>query len=1023
MKLFLLQPEVIFTARVNAATFNYPLDKVTYDNVTVGTYSVVALSQMVIFGSTEGADDLGRSWVRLFPTSDTLYFGRSSQGVHDGEVSLTDNCWISVLNLFVVANKTPYIDADGELFKNSDVAFVDQTNNSNPVANAGPAFAATIDPDTGVITVVLSAADSFATAPGAAIVSTIWEVGAGGTITAGAFDDETITVEYEAGFRYARLTVADDNAKGHQAVVPVLAIDPDDDPCINAFTIERHTIAPDGQQITVNIRQPISIATYPEGTLAMVLDGEPVDGNDRDNVHFCGWVDTEPAGIEGTAVGLLTEVQLDLLDVAGRLRQLPGFSQIWENAATPENWSQATDPNMDRFLHYLLDWSSTALHVADFYWSGTGSTYAFKILASDGASLWDQVARKAGSMVPDYVFTCDRRGRLRLLPDPLLLDPGDRPTVEQADLGAEYVAALRWAAQRAPTVHWLRSSAIVASNDEVTAVFCVAPGTAPGQGLGAVDDGENLAVSQAALNAYAGHKYARINARYGLFTVTLPGSGNSAYDPALLGWVALSLGAEVAAPRGLTLGGLRFLLRRVEVRYNHAITGLTKQIDLTVEMETSGPAAVTVTPATADPPDTGDYIPPDTSTTPPDFDGGLSATPQNIALITDDGRYIRTSTFGSSPPTWAVNNSIQASINGDGMGFVVDPFSPLYRTGAGTVDGFYVTTTRIYKISDIFGTPAATSLHTFAEAISNSGGRWRSIAASFGRFEPVEADNPWIMVATAYNSGITSRQGLYIIYSRDGGQTWSSEIQVSAFKPSGTLSGARYWPVIWMSPRTPGYAIVIAKTQTGAIGGTGAYFTTDWGATWAALTLPAVVTSPQSTTGGLAGGALHVPWPGNVDEQIIYHGYEVEQASDWQRYLYRTTGSTSEDITPAAGNYGPRWGLFAVRSYDGDRRYMVAALADSNTDDDILAESSAIFVSSDYGDTWTLSLGPATTAANAQYPAQAAFSGTDHNAIFVWGNEGYIQFSDDFGTSWENKRGSMAFTGGEEILGLVGGDA
>lgn len=1020
MKLFLLAPAVVFKARINQASFTYPLDSITYDGVTVGTYSVVAISQLVLFGSTEGADDLGRSWVRLFPDSDTLYIGRSSQGTRDGEVNLTDNAYITVLDLFVVANKTPYIDPDGEQFKNSDVAFTDQTDNSNPVANAGPAFAATIDPDTEVITVNFDAVGSFATAPGATITDYIWEV-EDGTITVGAFDDEAITVTFPAGFRYVRLTVADDNANIHQAVVPVLAIDPDDDPCIEGFTIERHTITPEGQAVTVNVRGAIDRATYPEGTMALLVDGEPVDGNDRDNIHFYGWADTEPAAIEGTAAGLLTDVQLDLVDVAGRLRQLPGFSQIWQHAATPASWSEANEPNMDRFLHYLLDWSSTALHVADFTWSGTGADYAFTVLAAEGASLWDQVARKAQSMTPDHLFTCDRRGRLRVLPDPLLQDPGDRPITTQGIISSDDCADLRYQAQRAPTVHWLRSSAILASNAAVTAVFCVAPGEAPGQGLAAVDDGENLAASQAALNAYAGHKYARLNAPYGLFAVTLADSNYASYDPALLPWVALTITAGTAAGRGLSFTEDRFLLRRIDVRYSHAAAGLTKTIQLILERETSGPAAVTVTPAVASPVDTGDYIPPDTSTDPPSFDGGVSAGASKIALITDDGRTIRTTNFTASPPTWTVDNSAESSISGDGMGFVVDPFSPFYRTGSGTVDGFYVTESHIYKLTDLFGTTTATDLHTFAEAISDSGGRWRSIACSFGRYQPVEADNPWIMVVTHYNAGLTTKQGAWCIYSVDGGQTWSSEVQITAEKPTGSLIGTRYWPAIWMSPRTPGYAIVIAKTQTGAIGGTGAYYTNDWGATWQPLTLPAVVTSPQATTGGLAGGAIHVPWPENVDEQIIYHGYEVEQASEWERYLYRTTGASSVDITPAAGNYGPRRGLFAVRSYDGDRRYMVAVLADGAGNDEITTEETAVFTSLDYGDTWTLRLGPLTTAANAQWPVEAAFAGDDPNWIVVWGNEAYIQLSEDGGASWENKRGSLSFTAGEEILGLVGG--
>lgn len=128
------------------------------------------------------------------------------------------------------------------------------------------------------------------------------------------------------------------------------------------------------------------------------------------------------------------------------------------------------------------------------------------------------------------------------------------------------------------------------------------------------------------------------------------------------------------------------------------------------------------------------------------------------------------------------------------------------------------------------------------------------------------------------------------------------------------------------------------------------------------------------------------------------------------------------DVTPSAGNYGPRRGLFAVRAFDGNSQYMIACLTNSGGDDDIGAEESAVFVSDDYGLTWDLVLGPTATTVNTQFPVEAAFSATDRNVAFVWGNEAMIQLTTDFGQNWENKRGSLTFSGGEEVLALVGGD-
>lgn len=1022
MRLYLHEPTVVFAARVNQSTFQYPISSIVFDTVTTGAYTDIGNSQTILFGSSAGASDLGSSRIRLTPSSTVLYFGLSSQGNRLGEVNPVDNCYITVVNTLLVFSKVPYIDETGAVFMDGDIAYTNQNEEPPPVANCGPPFADQIDPGTGVITVNLSATDSFATAAGATITDYLWTVGSGGTIVTGTATDDEITVEYTEGFRYARLTVTDSNGKTHNAYTPILAIDPDDDPTIDAFQITRHTITAEGQDLDIRLLENVSLAAFPAGGMLMVLDGWPVDGSDRENILFYGWADTEEAQIEADSTGLLRDTTIHCLDVAGRLKQLPGYSQVLTHVASPTKWSEASFPDLDFFMWYIMYHQSTALALADFTWSGTSTAYAFAELFADGSNLWDQVARKAQSMLPDRRLVCNRRGQIAIKSDPLLMEVASRPLTTQANLTIDNWQNLSFTQYHNPRVSWLRANAMLASNTIIVPLFSIAPGTSPGQGQAEQVISENIAVSQTTLNAAAGHHYARLNAPQGPFTVTLPNSDNNSFDPARLdAWVNLTITAAVAAQRGLTFSEARFLLLQLDVRYNYGRGGLTRTNTLRLERETVGIPAVTFVPAIAEPVD-GDtpFVPPVVPGAAPGFDGGLPVGVQNVALITDDGRYIVTNDFQSSPPTWTVDNSIQANFSGDGLGFVVDPFSSLYRTGSGTVDGFYVTTTRIYKVTDIFGTPAETSLHTFAEAISTSGGRWRSIAASFGRYQPVEADNPWIMCVTHYNDAGT-KQGTYAIYSVDGGQTWSSEVQITAHRPTGSLIGARYWPAVWMSPRTPGYAIVIAKTQTGAIGGTGAYFTTDWGATWALMTSPAVVTSPQVTDGGVSGGCVYIPWEGNTDETTVFHGYEVEEAAKWERYLYKTVGGSSADVTPSAGNYGPRYGLFSVRAFDGNSQYMCAVLANSTGDDAISTEESAVFVSDDYGETWDLVLGPTATAANTQWPSEAAFSADDRNVILTWGTEALIQFSDTFGASWEDKRGALSFSGGELILGLVGG--
>jgi hypothetical protein len=218
-RLFILSPTVVFAARVNQAEFNYPLGQVTFDTVTTGAYTAVTEGLTVLFGSSAGADDKGRQRVRLNADTTTLYFGRSSQDIHDGGVDLDDNDYISVYgDAYRIWSKIPAMDGS-TIHKDHDLAFTDQTDEIPPKANiSGGAVAATIGGG-GSITVDFDGSDSYAAADGASLTTYLWAV-TNGTITAGQGTD-AITATFGAGIHYVSLTVTDDNDKSHTMRLPV----------------------------------------------------------------------------------------------------------------------------------------------------------------------------------------------------------------------------------------------------------------------------------------------------------------------------------------------------------------------------------------------------------------------------------------------------------------------------------------------------------------------------------------------------------------------------------------------------------------------------------------------------------------------------------------------------------------------------------------------------------------------------------------------------------------------------------
>lgn len=860
MHCFVLAPEVIFQARVNMSSVTYPIDAITYDTVTHGTYSDVLPGMTVVFGDSALAENYGRQRIRKAPTSSVLYIGRSSEGEHFGEVNISDNLYITVWNLREVWSKIPYINSIGVAFKDSDLAVGTYTTNIPPVANTGPGFAATIDRTTNTITCTFDGTNSFATVEGASITGYLWDVD-DGTITVGSDTDDTITATFPAGFRYISLTVTDSNSQTHTAYCPVYARDyyPNVDTSVGTFEITNHKITPQGQEISIRIREALASSSYPDGTLVMVWEGEPSGPTDRSHMVFVGWHHTDPASITAGRTANLMDTTLNCLDVAGKLATLPGFPQTVERNATPSFWTQMADTTMFRYLHYLLLWHSTALEVADWQYHGATDNYPFVVLSSDGASLWDQVSRRAKSLIPDYMMTCNTLGQLATISDPMLQPTSSRITTVQAALDESDWIDIKYTHQRPPRVNWLRSNAILSSASTISSLFCVAPGESPAQGELSQEQGEKLAISQQALNDCEGHRYARLNAPNGTFTITLATGDDHDIEPAALTWVTLTIGSAYAAQRGLNFTAANGLVSEINISYDHNRTGLVKTVQIIWEKETSGWPAVTsvVDPNAAPAPE---FLLPSV--------GYTLASPTGLGTVyAMSGKKLqRTRSLAAGSPTWEDITPAGLTSGNPLYDFALDYYSP-------TTTGYLAGRDGVYKCTNLDGTPTWSHIITDSDINGYCG---ESIATlGWGKLlvSPVKKD--WV----AFFWGFDTHTDVIGIISTNAGSTWTAAT---------VLSGSSY------RPTTPGCIDVVPHLIGGylylyaADSGSGIILkSTNNGATWTTVgTMPAAPTSP-----GLV-RCLHCPYDGNGDGNIFY-ATATKHSTDYGMVLKFTDGGVA----------------------------------------------------------------------------------------------------------------------------------
>lgn len=898
LRLFLLQPDTAWTGRVDQQTFTYPLLGVTYD---AGSTTITPEAGMtVLFGTSAGADDLGRTRLRDaagIGSFGLLKIGWSSRGTRDGELKLEDNAYITILNDFRVWAKIPYIDVDtstspatSTTYKDGNLSVDDLTGaDTPPKANTGAGFAATIDSGTSVITASWDASTkSKAYADGETISSYLWDVD-DGTITVGSTSTAAITATFPAGFRWVKCTVTDSNSQIHSMRMPVYARDPASDTTISDFNIDNHQITQQGQRISLRIRESIPESTYPDGTLVMIWEDEPASASDRSHMVFIGWHHNDPATISTQRTGILQDTVFECLDVAGKLDTLPGFIQVIYGDATPATWEEMVAPNMDKYLHYLLHWHSTALDLADWTDSGTGSSFPFVVLGSDGESLWDQVARRAKALVPDYVLTCNTLGQMATIVDPMLQDTGDRTGTSQTTLGEDDWTSINYVHRRPPRVHWLRGDAILASSSTIAALFCVAPGSAPGQGEIESTSGEQLAKSQSDLNACEGHRYARLNAPEGLFRVTLAGGSDLDLEPANMTWVQLNISASSSSQRGFITSN-RFLMQEINISYEHTRTGLARTVELLLEKEVDGVPAETYVQPVDDIPDP-EYDPPP----PPTYDDNPGETPGNgfgTAYAMLSSKLARTRDLSVASPVWA---DMTGSVTGTWQDWILDPWNVTTR-------GFALTTTGVWRATGLDGAGAP----TWTQVLSSSDvatGTSKTFLEFHNKIQcSINSEDYVVCFATAQvdiGGGALDRY-LYCCYSTDAGDSWSFALVIASpwqFPSDGYTHLDGGFDIV---PHTIGGSLMLyaALYMLSSGGKCRIYRSADAGATWS---LRGSVAISAATIGPFC---LNTPYHNNEDGLTVWHSWPAPDppfAPPASRIFKSTNGCTSSTAIDLPG--------------------------------------------------------------------------------------------------------------------------
>lgn len=271
-----LKPLTLWSMRV-VGTHSRGSLAIGFDGGAGLDFTAIEEYQTLFIGTSSGSDDVDILRIRSVSSGDSGVTGTIT--VDPNVVVWQDDMYLTVIHDYRLYPWYPYIDPDTEaFFKNGDIAYTDQNEDTDPVDIVEFSHRAGFIRNNAEHTFWFSAANSYATAPGATITGFTASVyPAGGTLTfntstgVGRFTATSLTQEYY----WIKVTCTDSNGKSKATWRCVFVHDPDPDgvtyPNID-FSIDQLTGGWDrgGWVTQARFHDAATLADVPDKTFCVV---------------------------------------------------------------------------------------------------------------------------------------------------------------------------------------------------------------------------------------------------------------------------------------------------------------------------------------------------------------------------------------------------------------------------------------------------------------------------------------------------------------------------------------------------------------------------------------------------------------------------------------------------------------------------------------------------------------------------------------------------------------------------------
>jgi hypothetical protein len=800
-------------------------------------------------------------------------------------------------------------------------------------------------PGCGYRTVTLSSLASVCHNPGLSITGQVWGWGSG-TLAGGNYTDAEITLRLNVGFQYVYLLVSD-GYRSDTMRLPFWTFGGDYQPLTNFTVAGDETEA--GREMAFDFTgnaNEADVIALPEGALILYFESPE-------------WANSSayPANYRGQCMGWICEDTplLKLADsrysfkIAGAQRWWASYRAtsltIIDPEGTPARYSEMEHITVNRVLDFALRAYSTVRSLVSIFYADVATEV--EIMTLPLGNTWQQMTQLA----PTAKMTmprCDSLGNLylrrhysyltdaeRLARTPALaLTPADWKDEDGLELPTSFINP----------VGLVNANGELWDNDQRVLCAALAPGKRDSYGLNTAklpDQFLDQPTPQADLATLAGYHFWHENNPRPNVTLKLLGNLD-VVEPAWGEPVSITWTGETV--RGTVLNAALFLVNRVSTQHGAALEDEPKVITWTLEQVTGG--------AKGQADDTRQYEGVDQPIDNPIRDL-LNAGTDRIAAATVGGHLIRTANFTAVEPTWT-DFDLPALHEDIWEGSVCDvlqsPFSLLVA--------LYITTARIYRVSNIHAVPDVASVFTFRKPV---GDVW------FRQIQYERGQEGFAVVVSAYDDGI------WVTRTLDDGLTWASEIRV------GVEYDARYWYVgVEINPHN-------GKTYLTAHNGTAfvLYESSDLAASFSE-------SSDYHLESGSGAAAMHllIPW---ADPGVLYSTHDVVGSNPESAYILKSTASGQSSLSLPTPT-GPVYSRRGLKAADSDASHLLLA---ANRFGGFGQPQGSLLRSLDAGETWDTIL-----AEPLGDIYRGCAIGGDEIASYVWGYTGDSGYGYGDGGIW-----------------------